>query len=189
MLRLLCLVLSAQAFTQEGFKEVVLKQLGLSEVPKVHKRDLVDLVIPDHVKNKYMSMLKRQRVKRRALPSLAGILRGIPGHTGNVSAAGSIPSALLPPGKPARALPAGRSMGRGKSPRGKGNEGRLWLQNSAGQKRCVQQHLRDQQALLAPGEGIPQSFLRTGCCWSLIEALVPWEQSGQVGGGKNVQAT
>ncbi|NXR41647.1 LFTY2 factor, partial [Zosterops hypoxanthus] len=81
MLCVLCLVPTVQAFTQEEFKEVVLKQLGLSEVPKLHKRDLVDLVIPDHVKNKYLSMLKRQRVKRRALPSLAGILRGIPGHT------------------------------------------------------------------------------------------------------------
>ncbi|KAM7062025.1 left-right determination factor 2-like [Acridotheres tristis] len=84
MLCVLCLVLTVQAFTQEGLKEVVLKQLGLSEVPKLHKRDLEDLVIPDHVKNKYMSLLKRQRVKRRALPSLAGILRGIPGHTGEV---------------------------------------------------------------------------------------------------------
>ncbi|NXG63280.1 LFTY2 factor, partial [Hemiprocne comata] len=80
MLCVLCLVLTIQAFTQEGFKEVLLKQLGLSEVPKLHKRDLVDLVIPDHVKNKYFSMLKRQRVKRRALPSLASILRGIPGN-------------------------------------------------------------------------------------------------------------
>ncbi|NWX29172.1 LFTY2 factor, partial [Notiomystis cincta] len=84
ILRALCLVLTVQAFTQEGLKEVVLKQLGLSEVPKLLKSDLVELVIPDHVKNKYMSMLKRQRVKRRALPSLAGILRGIPGHTGEV---------------------------------------------------------------------------------------------------------
>ncbi|NXY05556.1 LFTY2 factor, partial [Pteruthius melanotis] len=84
MLCVLCLTLTVRAFTQEGFKELVLKQLGLSEVPKLHKRDLVDLVIPEHVRNKYMSMLKRQRVKRRALPSLAGILRGIPGHTGEV---------------------------------------------------------------------------------------------------------
>ncbi|XP_039573062.1 left-right determination factor 1 [Passer montanus] len=84
MLCVLCLILTVQAFTQERFKEVVLKQLGLSEVPKLHSRDLVDLVIPEHVKNKYMSMLKRQRVKRRALPSLAGILRAIPGHTGEV---------------------------------------------------------------------------------------------------------
>lgn len=143
MLCVLCLVLTVQAFTQEEFKEVVLKQLGLSEVPKLHKRDLVDLVIPEHVKNKYMSMLKRQRVKRRALPSLAGILRGIPGHTGNVSAAGSIPSILLPPGESARALPAGRRMGRGKPPGGRGNEGRVWLRSSAGQKRCMQQHLKD----------------------------------------------
>ncbi|KFQ86994.1 Left-right determination factor 2, partial [Phoenicopterus ruber ruber] len=84
MLCVLCLVVTVRAFTQEGFKEVLLKQLGLSEVPTLHKRDLVDLVIPDHVKNKYISMLKRQRVKRRALPSLAGILRGIPGNAGEV---------------------------------------------------------------------------------------------------------
>ncbi|XP_030917814.1 left-right determination factor 2 [Geospiza fortis] len=76
MLCVLCLVLTVRAFTQERFKEAVLKQLGLSEVPKLHSRDLVDVVIPEHVKSKYMSMLKRQRVKRRALPS---ILRGIPG--------------------------------------------------------------------------------------------------------------
>ncbi|NXD78794.1 LFTY2 factor, partial [Halcyon senegalensis] len=84
MLCVLCLVIMVQAFTQERFKDVLLKQLGLSEVPKLQKRDLVDLVIPDHVKNKYISMLKRQRVKRRALPSLAGILRGIPGNAGGV---------------------------------------------------------------------------------------------------------
>ncbi|XP_030802033.1 left-right determination factor 1 [Camarhynchus parvulus] len=81
MLCVLCLVLTVRAFTQERFKEAVLKQLGLSEVPKLHSRDLVDVVIPEHVKSKYMSMLKRQRVKRRALPS---ILRGIPGYTGEV---------------------------------------------------------------------------------------------------------
>ncbi|NXX93305.1 LFTY2 factor, partial [Centropus bengalensis] len=84
MLCMLCLVITVRAFAQEGFKEMLLKQLGLSEVPKLHKRDLVDVVIPDHVKNKYISMLKRQRVKRRALPSLAGILRGIPGNAGEI---------------------------------------------------------------------------------------------------------
>ncbi|XP_009899547.1 left-right determination factor 1 [Dryobates pubescens] len=82
MLCMLCLVVTIQAFTREGLKEVFLKQLGLSEVPKIHERDLENLIIPDHIKNKYISMLKRQRVKRRALPSLAGILRGIPGHAG-----------------------------------------------------------------------------------------------------------
>ncbi|NXX81914.1 LFTY2 factor, partial [Urocolius indicus] len=82
MLCMLCLIITVQAFTQEGFKELLLKQLGLSEVPTFHKRDLVDLVIPDHVTNRYISMLKRHRVKRRALPSLAGILRGTPGNTG-----------------------------------------------------------------------------------------------------------
>ncbi|NWH63886.1 LFTY2 factor, partial [Geococcyx californianus] len=84
MLCILCLVITVRAFTPEGFKEMLLKQLGLSEVPRLHKRDLVDLVIPDHVKNKYISMLKGHRVKRRALPSLAGILRGIPGNAGEI---------------------------------------------------------------------------------------------------------
>ncbi|NXQ14272.1 LFTY1 factor, partial [Peucedramus taeniatus] len=81
VLCLLCLLLTEGA-SRERLQELVLQQLGLSEAPTLHERDLVDLVIPEHVKNKYMSMLKRQRVKRRALPSLAGILRGIPGHTG-----------------------------------------------------------------------------------------------------------
>lgn len=120
MLCLLCLVVTVPAFTQEGFKEVFLKQLGLSEVPKLHKRDLVGLVIPDHVKNKYISMLKRQRVKRRAVPSLAGILRGIPGHAGNVCsvAVGDTPSLVPLPGEAAHPHWAGRRMGRGKAMRG-----------------------------------------------------------------------
>ncbi|NXI67859.1 LFTY2 factor, partial [Anseranas semipalmata] len=80
MLCTLCLATMVCAFTQEGFKEVLLKQLGLSEVPKLHKRDLEDLVIPEHVKSKYISMLKRHRVKRRASPSLGSILRGIPSN-------------------------------------------------------------------------------------------------------------
>lgn len=86
MLYVLSLVVMAYAFSQEGFKEVMLKQLGLSEIPKLHKRDLMDLVIPEHVKNKYISMLKRHRGKRRASPSLASILQGIPGNAGNTRA-------------------------------------------------------------------------------------------------------
>ncbi|NWU89410.1 LFTY2 factor, partial [Upupa epops] len=89
MLCVFLLIITVQAFTQEGLKEELLKQLGLSEIPKLHKRDLVDLVIPEHVKNKYISMLKRQRVKRRALPSLAGILRRIPGNAGDVPYSGT----------------------------------------------------------------------------------------------------
>lgn len=125
MLCVLCLVLTVRAFTQEGFKEVLLKRLGLSEAPKLHKRDLVDLVIPDHVKNKYMSMLKRQRVKRRALPSLAGILRGIPGNAGNVSAASLSGTGRAP-------CPC-QGMGRGKPMAG--SEVWVWLQTCAGWKR------------------------------------------------------
>lgn len=116
MLCVLCLVIMVGAFTQEGFKEVLLKRLGLSEVPKLHERDLVDLVVPDHVKNKYISMLKRHRVKRRALPSLAGILRGIPGNAGNISAVagGSSQSPVPLPGEAAHARPPGCRTGRGK---------------------------------------------------------------------------
>ncbi|KAH1173730.1 left-right determination factor 2-like [Mauremys mutica] len=80
MVCVLCLATTASGLTQKKLKEALLEKLGLSEVPKLQKRDLVNLVIPDHIRNKYISMLRRHRVKRRALPSLAGILRGIPGN-------------------------------------------------------------------------------------------------------------
>lgn len=77
---LLCLV---QAFTHEDMKDALLKKLGLDEVPKIHKRDLENLVVPAHIRNKYLSMLKMHHSRRRrSLPSLAGILRGIPGNAG-----------------------------------------------------------------------------------------------------------
>lgn len=73
----------AEAFTHQDMKEALLQKLGLDEVPKIHKRDLENLVIPARIKNKYMSMLKLHHSrKRRSLPSLAGILRGIPGNAG-----------------------------------------------------------------------------------------------------------
>ncbi|NP_571035.1 lefty1 precursor [Danio rerio] len=80
---LLCAALFAMArgFTHEDMKDALLKKLGLNEIPQIHKRDLENLVIPTHVKNKYISMLKLHHSrKRRSLPSLAGILRGIPGN-------------------------------------------------------------------------------------------------------------
>ncbi|XP_060772043.1 lefty1 [Neoarius graeffei] len=71
----------AQAFTHDDMKDALLKKLGLSEVPQIHKRDLENLVVPVHIKNKYLSMLKLHRERRRrSVPSLAGILRGIPGN-------------------------------------------------------------------------------------------------------------
>uniref|UniRef100_A0A674JED4 Left-right determination factor 2-like n=1 Tax=Terrapene triunguis TaxID=2587831 RepID=A0A674JED4_9SAUR len=73
MVCVLCLATTASGLTQKKLKEALLEQLGLSEVPKLQKRDLVNLVIPDHIRNKYISMLRRHRVKRRALPSLADI--------------------------------------------------------------------------------------------------------------------
>nr|XP_020642297.1 left-right determination factor 1 [Pogona vitticeps] len=66
-------------FIEKGLKQRMLEKLGLPEAPSLQRRDLENLVIPENIRNKYMSMLKRHRVKRRALPSLAGILRGIPG--------------------------------------------------------------------------------------------------------------
>lgn len=73
----------SKSFTHEDMKDALLEKLGLDEVPKIQKRDLENLVIPAHIRNKYMSMLKMHHSRRRrALPSLAGILRGIPGNAG-----------------------------------------------------------------------------------------------------------
>ncbi|KAK6295440.1 left-right determination factor 2 [Coregonus clupeaformis] len=71
----------SKAFTHNDMKDVLLQKLGLDDVPKIHKRDLENLVIPAHIKNKYLSMLKLHHDRRRrSLPSLAGILRGIRGN-------------------------------------------------------------------------------------------------------------
>ncbi|XP_028998059.1 lefty1 [Betta splendens] len=71
----------AAAFTHRDVKDALLTTLGLDEVPSIHKRDLDNLVVPAHVRNKYSAMLKTHRSRRRrSLPSLAGILRGIPGN-------------------------------------------------------------------------------------------------------------
>lgn len=73
----------AEAFTHQDMKDALLQKLGLDEVPKIRKRDLENLVIPSHVRTKYLSMLKMHHSRRRrSLPSLAGILRGIPGNAG-----------------------------------------------------------------------------------------------------------
>lgn len=72
----------ADGFIEKGLRQRMLEKLELPEVPSLQRRDLENLVVPENVRNKYMSMLKRHRVKRRAMPSLAGILRGIPGDAG-----------------------------------------------------------------------------------------------------------
>ncbi|XP_026871765.2 lefty1 isoform X1 [Electrophorus electricus] len=70
-----------KGFTHEDMKDVMLKKLGLGEVPRIQKRDLENLVVPAHIKSKYLSMLRlHHKRRRRSLPSLAGILRGIPGN-------------------------------------------------------------------------------------------------------------
>ncbi|XP_006005966.1 left-right determination factor 2-like [Latimeria chalumnae] len=87
---ILCLLSMAlvSGFTHDNMKDAILKKLGLSEVPDVQKRDLENLIIPSHIKNKYLSMLKHHKErKRRSLPSLAGILRGI---SGNADIAGDV---------------------------------------------------------------------------------------------------
>lgn len=77
------LVALGGAFTHQDMKDALLQKLGLDEVPKIHKRDLENLVVPAHIRNKYLSMLKLHHSRRRrSLPSLAGILRGIPGNAG-----------------------------------------------------------------------------------------------------------
>lgn len=78
------------AFTHQDMKDALLQKLGLDELPKIHKRDLENLVIPTHIRNKYLSMLKMHHSRRRrSLPSLAGILRGIPGNAGKLQTKGS----------------------------------------------------------------------------------------------------
>ncbi|XP_067884029.1 left-right determination factor 2-like [Heterodontus francisci] len=74
----------------DNIRYVMLRKLGLSEVPEIEKRDLENTVVPAHVRNKYIAMLqlhKEKERKRRALPSLTGILRGI---TGNADTTGDV---------------------------------------------------------------------------------------------------
>lgn len=84
---LLCaaLISLAQTYSTEDTKEAILHKLGLTELPSIQKRDLENLVVPNHIKSKYLSMLKLHHARRRrSLPSLAGILRGIHGNTGKL---------------------------------------------------------------------------------------------------------
>ncbi|XP_030050455.1 left-right determination factor 2 [Microcaecilia unicolor] len=68
-------------FTPEEVRDALLKKLGLPEVPPFQKRDLENLIVPRHLRTKYVSLLQlHRRRSRRAVPSLAGILRGIPGN-------------------------------------------------------------------------------------------------------------
>ncbi|KAL0969331.1 hypothetical protein UPYG_G00225670 [Umbra pygmaea] len=77
-----CAVLSlTHGFSQEDMREAMLQRLGLKEVPRIHKRDIENIVVPNHIRNKYLSLLKlHHERRRRSLPSLAGILRNIPGN-------------------------------------------------------------------------------------------------------------
>lgn len=73
----------AQTYSTEAMKEAILQKLGLTELPSIQKRDLENLVVPNHIKSKYLSMLKLHHGRRRrSLPSLAGILRRIHGNAG-----------------------------------------------------------------------------------------------------------
>ncbi|XP_069743925.1 left-right determination factor 2-like [Narcine bancroftii] len=82
-LSLACLVLQAalvSGVSHDSIKNAMLRQLGLVDVPQIGRGDLEKVVVPARLRNKYASLLRlhKQR-KRRALPSLAGILRGITG--------------------------------------------------------------------------------------------------------------
>lgn len=82
---LLCaaLICLAQTDSSEDMKQAMLQTLGLTELPSIQKRDLENLVVPKHIKSKYLSMLKLHHARRRrSLPSLAGILRRIHGNAG-----------------------------------------------------------------------------------------------------------
>eukprot|EP00062_Callorhinchus_milii_P019652 gi/632974432/ref/XP_007903674.1/ PREDICTED: left-right determination factor 2-like [Callorhinchus milii] len=77
-------VVTAQGLLPGEVEGALLERLGLAEVPRLGKRDLENVVVPARVRNRYISLLhqhKDKERKRRALPSLAGILRGIPGNT------------------------------------------------------------------------------------------------------------
>lgn len=71
-----------QGFQHEDIKQALLQKLGLTEPPRIQKRDLENLVVPAHIKSKYLSMLKlHHQRRRRSLPSLAGIRRNqVLGH-------------------------------------------------------------------------------------------------------------
>lgn len=84
---LLCatLISLAQTYSTEDMKKAILQKVGLTELPSIQKRDLENLVVPNHIKNKYLSMLKLHHARRRrSLPSLAGILRRIHGNIGKL---------------------------------------------------------------------------------------------------------
>ncbi|XP_048083752.1 left-right determination factor 2-like [Alosa alosa] len=67
-------------FTEEDMRDAMLQKLGLTELPRIQKRDLENVIVPAHIKNKYLSMLKlHNKRRRRSVPSLAGILRGVHG--------------------------------------------------------------------------------------------------------------
>ncbi|XP_053489373.1 lefty2 [Ictalurus furcatus] len=80
---LLCatLISLAQTYSTEDMKKAILQKVGLTELPSIQKGDLENLVVPNHIKSKYLSMLKLHHARRRrSLPSLAGILRRIHGN-------------------------------------------------------------------------------------------------------------
>ncbi|XP_072406872.1 left-right determination factor 2-like [Chiloscyllium punctatum] len=71
-----------KGISHDNIKYTMLHKLGLSEVPQIEQTDVDNMVVPAHMRNKYIAMLKihkEKERKRRALPTLAGILRGITG--------------------------------------------------------------------------------------------------------------
>uniref|UniRef100_A0A8C6V7J2 TGF-beta family profile domain-containing protein n=1 Tax=Naja naja TaxID=35670 RepID=A0A8C6V7J2_NAJNA len=63
----LFLAATSAGFSEKGLKQILLEKLKLPDVPALQMTDLENLVIPENIRNKYMSMLERHRVKRRAL--------------------------------------------------------------------------------------------------------------------------
>ncbi|XP_062864089.1 lefty2 [Trichomycterus rosablanca] len=79
---LLCATLFCltHTYSTNNMKDAILEKLGLTELPNIQKRDLENLVVPSHIRNKYVSMLRVHHARRRrSMPSLAGLLRRLRG--------------------------------------------------------------------------------------------------------------
>uniref|UniRef100_A0A8D0CI03 TGF-beta family profile domain-containing protein n=1 Tax=Scleropages formosus TaxID=113540 RepID=A0A8D0CI03_SCLFO len=78
MCALCCAALAVvHGFTHEDLKEAMLRKLALDELPGIDERDLEKIVIPTHLKNKYLSMLRLHNSRRRrSLP----IFREVDGY-------------------------------------------------------------------------------------------------------------
>uniref|UniRef100_A0A8D2LK47 TGF-beta family profile domain-containing protein n=1 Tax=Varanus komodoensis TaxID=61221 RepID=A0A8D2LK47_VARKO len=57
---------TASGFTQKGLRQMLLEKLGLPDVPVFQRTDLENLVIPQNIRNKYISILKHRSALNRS---------------------------------------------------------------------------------------------------------------------------